>query len=189
MTTLFVQRTSPARRRLMPDRSGAAAIEFAFVAFPCLGLILGVFAVAYDFYLQHALDYSLQTAVRQIQLGAVPAGDSNGDFTAKFFCPVFSGFAACSGVLVTVQPVLDYQSAQAVTEPAAAIAQSAPFCVGAPGQLMFARVVYLAPLLGQIWPYSTVLTLDGSTGSALVANAAFANENPSGAAIRGGAGC
>jgi Flp pilus assembly protein TadG len=182
-------RTACTKRTLGRDRKGAAALEFAIIAVPCLGLLLGLFGVAYDFYLQEALDYSLQTAARQIQIGNVPSTYGAGDFTSKIFCPVFATFADCSAVLITVQPVVDFQSASATGQPAAAIAQSAPFCIGAPGQLMFARAVYLAPVLAQFWPYGTVVTLGGSTGNALVSNAAFANENPSGAAIPGGAGC
>ena len=180
-------RSSCLARGLGRDRGAAVALEFAIVAVPCLGLLLGLFGVAYDFYLQEALDYSLQTATRQIQIGHVPSTYSASDFTAKIFCPTFAGFADCSAVLITVQPVSDFQNA-AVTAPAA-LAPSSAFCIGAPGQLMFARAVYLAPLLSQLWPYGTVVTQGGLSGNALVSNAAFANENPSGAPVPGGAGC
>ncbi len=177
------------KRALGRDRRGAAALEFAIIAVPFLGLMLGIFNVAYDLYLQEALDYSLQTAVRQIQLGHVPSTYGAGDFTSKIFCPLFANFADCGAVLISVQPVTDFQTASEVGQPASAIGQSALFCIGAPGQLMFARAVYLAPVLSHFWSLGTVVTLGGSTGNALMADAAFANENPSGAAIPGGAGC
>ena len=189
MTSPPIQTSRPSTAALIGDRRGAAALEFAIVAMPCLGLLLGIFGVSYDFYLQEALDYSLRQAVRQIQIGAVPPGTSAGGFTANSFCPIFSGFAACSGVFITVQPVDDFASAQAVSQSAAASAQSSSFCTGAPGQLMFARAVYLAPLFSQIWPYGTVVSLGGASGNALVADAAFANENPAGTPVPAGGGC
>ena len=166
-----------------------AAVEFAIVALPCFGLILGLIGVSYDFFLQEALDYSLQEAVRQVQLGQVPPGESPGDFTGQVFCPIFVRFAACTDVLITIQPVSDFQSAAVVTQSAAASTQPQLFCVGQPGELMFARAIYLAPLLSQIWPYGTAVSVGGTTGNALVAAAAFANENPTGAPIPAGAGC
>ncbi len=189
MTSLPIQRMRPSTTSLTRDQRGSTALEFAIVALPCLGLLLGIFGLSYDFYLQEALDYSLREAVRQIQLGAIPPGTSTASFTANTFCPIFSNFAACSGVVITLQPVDDFATAQAVTQSAAASAQSASFCTGAPGQLMFARAVYLAPLLSEIWPYGTVISLGGAHGNALITDAAFANENPAGVPIPAAAGC
>ena len=190
MTPLVSTKPDRNRRCLALDRRAAAAVEFAIVALPCFGLILGLIGVSYDFFLQEALDYSLQEAVRQVQLGQLPPGESPADFTAKVFCPIFISFAACSDVMITVQPVSDFQSATVVTQSAvAASTQSQLFCVGQPGELMFARAIYLAPLLSAIWPYGTKVGVGGTTGNALVAAAAFANENPTGAPIPAGAGC
>ena len=177
-------------RRLRLDRRAAAALEFAIVSVPFLGLVLGLAAVALDLYLQQALDLALHNAVRQVQLGRVPSTYSAGDFAAKVFCPAFAVFAPCANLLVVLQPVTDYQSALVVpTPPAAQLGQPGAFCTGTPGQLMFARVVYLAPIIGQIWPWATQTSINGTAGTALVSSAAFANENPSGAAIPGGGGC
>ncbi len=168
---------------LFEARSGAAALEFAIVSIPFFGLLLGTVSVALGFYLQFAMDYALQQAVRQVQLGHLPAVTSAADFTGLAFCPVFVMFAPCDGVLVSVQPVADY-TASAVTQAAAL----STFCVGTPGQLMYARAVYQAPVLGSLYTLGTTVG-HGSGGSTIVSAAAFANENPSGAAFPGGSGC
>ena len=168
---------------LAPCRTGSAALEFAIVSIPFFGLLLGAVSVALDFYLQFALDYALQQAVRQVQLGLVPQSTSAGDFTGDVFCPAFAVFAPCSGVLISLQPVNDYTAA-----PVSAPAQSASFCTGQPGQLMYARAVYQAPLLQTIIAAAAPAG-PGSSGSTLVATAAFANENPSGTAPTATAGC
>jgi len=180
----------PVIRRFRGDCRAAAALEFAIVSVPFLGLVLGLATVAVDLYLQEALDVALQTAARQVQLGQVPATYSASDFAGKVFCPAFVIFAPCANVLVTLQPVTDYFNATVVGTPSAAqLGNSSSFCVGLPGQLMFARVVYLAPIISQFWPYAGQATINGATGTALVSTAAFANENPSGAAIPASAGC
>lgn len=180
----------PPSTQLWHARTGAAALEFAIVSIPFLGLLFGLVAVSYDLYVQEALDYALQQAVRQVQIGRVPSTSTVATFTATVFCPVFTQFQSCANVAITVQPVADYWTNAAVAKPSAAqMAIGGAFCIGQPGQLMYAQAVYLAPLLAQIWPYGTAATVGGVTGQALVANAAFANENPAGVAIPAGGGC
>ena len=185
--------TNPGVRRLngfRADCRAAAALEFAIVSAPFLGLVLGLAVVAFNLYLQQALDLALQGAARQVQLGRVPPAYSAGDFAAKVFCPAIVRFAPCDNLVVTLQPVADYLSAGAVAiPPPGRLGTSGGFCVGQPGQLMFARVVYLAPVISQFWPYATQASVNGASGTALVSSAAFANENPSGAAIPAGGGC
>ena len=170
------------------DRRGGAALEFAIVSVPFLGLVLGLMTVGLNLYLQEALDLALQGAVRQVQLGLVPSTYSAGDFAAKVLCPGFAPYAACSDVTVTLQPVSDFYTATAVALPSQPGAATS-FCVGAPGQLMFARVVYLAPVVSQFWPYATKATVNGNSGAAIVSSAGFANENPAGLAIATVGGC
>ena len=170
---------------LSRSRSGAASLEFALVSLPFLGLLLGTISVALNLYLQFALDYALQQAVRQVQLGHVPASLSAGDFVGSVFCPVFVVFAPCTGVVASVQPVSDYATGSVVANPAPLTA----FCVGQPGQLMYARITYQAPLVSSIYGTVANASQPGTNGNTIVATAAFANENPSGTAATGGPGC
>ena len=171
--------------RLLACRRGSAALEFAIVSLPFLGLLIGVMTVATYFYLQFALDYSLQEAVRQVQLGKVPGTTTAASFTGTVLCPILVTFVPCANVLVSVQPVADYYNASFVS----AAAQQSAFCVGAPGQLMYARAVYRAPILATIYPLAAAVAGPGSSGNSIVSAAAFANENPSGAAAASVNGC
>jgi Flp pilus assembly protein TadG len=172
---------------LPSDRRGTAALEFALVATPFVGLVLGLATLGLNLYLQHALDVALLMAVRQVQLGTVPATDSASDFTSQVFCPVFITFAPCANLVLTVQPVANFASAPVTGGTAAQ--SSGSFCVGAPGQLMYAQVLYLAPLISNFWPYSVQATVGGKTGAALTAGAGWANENASGATPSTATGC
>ena len=185
-----MQHCAPLRRRLalrsLPaGRSGTAALEFALVSVPFLGFLLGLFSVGFNFYLQFALDYSLQEAVRQVQIGNVPASTSVGTFTSTTFCSVFSLFAPCSGVQLSIQPVTDYYSSTVVSSSK----QPSAFCVGQPGQLMYARALYQAPMISQIFPLAATPSGPGSYGDTIISAAAFANENPTGVPVSGASGC
>ena len=181
----FPSRRRPLLRSLPAARSGAAALEFALVSLPFLGFLLGLMSVALNFYLQFALDYSLQGAVRQVQIGKVPPGTSVGTFTGSTFCPIFSLFASCSGVQMSIQPVTDYYNSSVVSSSD----KPTSFCVGQPGQLMYARAIYQAPAISAIFPLNATPSNPGSYGTTIISAAAFANENPTGATVSGSSGC
>ena len=155
------------------------------VAMPFVGLLLGTLSVAFDLYVQFALDYSLQQAVRQVQLGLVPATMTAADFAGSVFCPVFVLFAPCNSIVISVQPVSDFYTAAAVTS----VTPPTSFCVGVPGQLMYARAVYQAPALGMIYPLIASSSGTAASANAITSDAAFANENPAGASVTGAGGC
>jgi Flp pilus assembly protein TadG len=168
------------RNRLSFDRRAATAVEFALVCVPFTVFLLAVMGVGLQFFLQQALDYATQGAARQVQLGHIPAEYTEADFVTNVFCPIFGQFQVCANLFVDVRPVTDYQqlTAPGVTDtPTGTATAGFKFCPGQPGQLMYVHVVYLAPMIG-----GSLLSY-GSAGNAIVANAAFANENPAGAAV------
>lgn len=170
-----MNRTRP--YQLGSDRRAATAVEFALVCLPFTMFLLAVMGMGLHFYIQQALDYAAQDAARQVQLGHIPAGYTEADFITQLFCPVFGQYQVCANLFVDVRPVTDYQqlTAPGVSDAPDSTATSGfKFCPGKPGQLMYVHVVYLAPSIGGV--------LFGNTGasSAIVANAAFANENPGG---------
>ena len=172
-------------RQFRRARRGAAALEFALVSMPLVMLLIGIMSFSYAFFLQFALDFSLQQAVRQIQIGNVAGSTASTAFVASVMCPIFSQFASCTGLLVSVQQVPDYLAAYAtITSPV----QTTTFCTGQPGTLMFARASYQAPVWATFM-VSVLATSPSSTGQNIVSAVAFANENPSGVAVASAAGC
>lgn len=175
------------RIRLLTDRRAAIAVEFALVCAPFTIFILAIMGVGLHYFLQQGLDYTTQTAARQVQLGNVPAGTTEADFVDKVLCPVFGAFQACANLFVDLHPVTDYQQLSNPGVPDAPDSTATTgfqFCPGKPGQLMYAHVVYLASSIGG--------TLFGNApvgSGTIVANAAFANENPTGVAVTQANGC
>lgn len=185
MVTLF---STPIRRRLQrwrADRRGAAALEFALVGLPLVMLLIGTMSFGYVFYLQSSLDYSLQQAVRQVQIGKISGSTTVGSFISGTMCPIFSVFASCTGLQVSVQAVTDYASSYATVT---GTAQPTAFCVGQPGTLMFARATYQAPVWAKFM-VNALTASPSSSGQNIVSTAAFANENPAGTTSTASAGC
>ncbi len=169
------------------DRRATTAVEFALVCAPFTIFVLAVFAVALQFYLQQVLDFATQTAVRQVQLGHLPAGYTEADFVNKVLCPVFGEFEVCANLYVDLRPVTDYEQLNTPglsDAPESTATTGLVFCTGTPGQLMYAHVVYLAPSIG-----GSLLGGSSAGNGAIVSNAAFANENPIGTAVMQANGC
>jgi Flp pilus assembly protein TadG len=168
------------------DCRAAGAVEFALVCAPFTVFLLAIIGAGLHFYLQQTLDYATQQAVRQVQLGHLSAGYTEADFVSKVFCPVFGQFQVCANLSVDLQPVTDFEHLVIIGAPGApsSTPTTGVFCTGTPGQLMYAHVVYLAPLIGG--------ALFGSAtpgNDAIVSNAAFANENPTGSTVLPKNGC
>lgn len=171
-------------RFLRTDRRAVAAVEFALVCGPFAIFLLAVMGAGLQFYVQQVLDYATQQAVRQVQIGRV-TGYTQADFVNNIFCPVFGQFQACANLFVDMHPVADYGTLALPGIPDAPDSTATSgfvFCSGKPGQLMYAHVVYLAPSIGGA-------LLGARSTKPMVANAAFANENPTGAPVPPGSGC
>ena len=74
------------KSRFRQDEDGAAAIEFALVASPFIGMIFAILSIAHYFWIGATLQDAVQEAGRQIRVGKVEAaGLSKNDFKA-FIC-------------------------------------------------------------------------------------------------------
>lgn len=173
----------PRRLSLLASRQAAAAVEFALVCAPFTIFLLAVMGAGLHFYVQQVLDFAVQGAARQVQLGHVPAGKTSADFTSEVFCPILGPLLSCANIFLDVHPVVDYQNLTKPGTPDAPDSSATTgftFCPGQPGQLMYVHVVYLGPSIG-----GTLLGGD----NAIVANIAFANENPVGQTVLSSNGC
>jgi Flp pilus assembly protein TadG len=145
--------------------AGTVALEFGLLAIPFLILFLGVFQIGFVLFAQISLDYATTQAARELLTGqaTVSSGDSQTTFQNADFCSYLSPLIACSGVLIVLQPVTNYQTA--LTNEAAPTS-STTVNPGFAGSMMMLQAFYTTGL--PIWP------LNATT---LVSTAAFVNEN------------
>ena len=168
---------------LLADRRGVAALEFAFVATPLMIFMFGILSLALHFYFQQSLEYAVQEASRQVQLGRIGQRYNQTTFVSQVLCPNFG--PSCSNLYVDLHPVTDYQRltiAGVSDAPDSISTANLQFCAGAPGQLMYAHVIYLSR-------NATGGLIGLGSPDAIIANAAFVNENPGGANVTPQNGC
>lgn len=164
------------------DRRGGAALEFAVVSLPMLTMLVFLAELGYDFFAQVCLDYGVQTAARQIQIGEAQSSSTAADFRDKYLCPAVSGLLPCSSVAVNILPVTtDYYAAVSGTLPKNSSGQldttSYRYCPGKPNELMLAQAIYTSPsLIAAVVPAMATASAAGFVHVTL-SSTAFINEN------------
>ena len=177
-------RISGLHARLWRARRGAAALEFAVVSLPFLSLLIFLVELGYDFYAQVCLDYGVQAAARQIQIGAAQGATNASVFQTNYLCPALSGLLPCSYVSVNIQPLAsgsDYYATVSVTLPkdknGKLDTSGYVYCPGQPNQLMLVQAIYTSPsLIGLVVPAMATATASG-LAHVTMSSSAFINEN------------
>lgn len=168
--------------RLRRDKRGSTAVEFALVALPLVLFLVFLLELGYDFFAQMALDYGVQSAARQIQIGNAQGSGTAAVFQTNYLCPALAGLLPCSAVAVNIVPINnDYFTDTPVTLPTDGAGKLDPsaftFCPGTPNQLMFVQAIYTGPsLVSAIIPGMATATGAG-LARVTVSSTAFINEN------------
>ncbi len=165
------------------DRRGVAALELALVTPPFLLFLFSVMTFGLHFYFQQSLEYAVGVAARQVQLGLIGEKYNQQTFVSQLLCTNFT--PACANLYVDLHPVTNYQQLTAASiadAPDSISTSNLQFCAGSAGQLMYLHVIYLAnSAVGNF--------LNLGMPDAIIANAAFVNENPGGANVQQQNGC
>lgn len=163
------------------DRRGGAALEFAVVSLPMLTMLVFLAELGYDFFAQVSLDYGVQSAARQIQIGTAQSSSTAADFQDKYLCPALSGLIPCSSVAVNILPVIRdyYADASADFRDASGRFDTSAYryCPGKPNELMLVQAVYTSPsLIAAIIPAMATASAGGFV-HVTQSSTAFINEN------------
>jgi Flp pilus assembly protein TadG len=179
--------------RLRSDRRGAAALEFAVVALVFIIMVFGCIEVAYDLFVQTALDSAVQTAARSVQTGTArgTSGETSATFAAAAVCPALSGLLQCSLLTIGVETIASgynfYTNPSPLTYGSASSSGGA-ICTGVGGQMMLLTAWYAGPsFVGSLVPsFST--RINGSLVHLTSSSVGFVNEWFSGGQTAG-TGC
>lgn len=102
--------TSP--RRLLGDREGVAAIEFAILALPLFIMIFGIIEISLMFFVNSALDASVHKISRMIRTGEVASSNITlADFKARICNDMLLSFNCSNDLVVKVNVLSDLSSA------------------------------------------------------------------------------
>jgi len=157
-------------RRFGRNDSGAAAVEFALISFPFLGMMFGIIAVGLYFFVTFSLENAVEQAARLIRTGQAQTQDMTTDQFKEEVCDRSPGFIDCDGkmrVNVAVFSGFGTISAPSCTDSGGnLIPEPAPSAVpGSAGDVVLVTVCYEWELAGKL-PFIEVGNM--GNGSALI---------------------
>lgn len=110
------------RKSFRADSNGAAAVEFALVVVPFLGLMGSIVETGFMFLSRQALEQATVAAGRAVMVGEVARQPGTAAAKETFFknklCDGASWFIACSDILYDVRPYASFAAAD-LTSPVA----------------------------------------------------------------------
>jgi Flp pilus assembly protein TadG len=186
-------------RRLVGERSGIAAIEFAVLLPSFAGLIYMIAQIGLYFYFSTTLYYVTAKATRQILTGSVATqGLTAAQYRTNILCPLLPGGMSCSNIITNIQVVPSwsgytsggfYSLTNITTNPSNPLGYTmtgltAPpmnnnntsFCIGSAGSIVIAQVFYAMPVLGISAMLNNVATFNGQSVIFINATSVFKNE-------------
>jgi Flp pilus assembly protein TadG len=185
-------------RRLHEDRSGATAVEFAFLVPLFIGLVFVIAQVGLYFFNSTSLYYATEKATRQIMTGAVASqGLTAAQFRANVLCPLLPLNMSCANVITNIQVVpnssggasywygLTNYTVTTSNPNGYTLTQlnqptmdnnNTSFCIGSAGAIVATQVYYAMPVLGIPQILSGASTFNGQSVIFLSATSVFKNE-------------
>jgi len=157
-------------RRFVRHKDGAAAVEFALVAIPFLGMMFAIIETALVFFAGQALETAAADSARKIMTGQAD-GWSPEQFKQEV-CDHVYGLLDCNKIKMNVKAYPSFGAADMRTPVDADGNIVNAFDTGAPGNIVIARLMYEWPV------FIPMLKLDDRPGSKrlLMATLAFRNE-------------
>lgn len=167
-------------RRMLRDRSGAAAVEFAMVAAPFLALVFAIMETAIIFFAGQALETAASDSARLIMTGqAQTQGFDQTKFKQAVCARIYALFNCNGSLYIDVKSYSSWSSVNtSLPVDSSGNIQSSSFGYqpGGPSDIVVMRLMYQWPV------YVSLLGLNGDLSNAsgsqrlLMATVAFRNE-------------
>jgi Flp pilus assembly protein TadG len=175
-------------RRFARQQDGAAAVEFAIVAVPFLGLLFAILETAMVFFSGQTLEATLASSARLILTGQAQTTDfktsapATTPWTKEEFktavCARLSSMFDCSKLYVSVDTVANFASADTSTPVAdgklTVDTNALPYNTGNPGDIVVVSIYYEWPIAVTL--LNTHISNLGGDKRLLLATSVFRNE-------------
>jgi Flp pilus assembly protein TadG len=179
MTEAKFATTSKRCAAFVADSKGATAVEFALVAVPFLALLVALIQTFLVFFAQELLETVVQKSSRLILTGQVQSQQMTQDDFRKAVCNQIVVPFSCDGVMVDVQVVTSWSSANTSApnltfKPDGTVANNWQFNAGSAGDIVVVKVMYQWPVV--LGPLGFNLANLSNGNRLIMASAAFQNE-------------
>lgn len=168
------------RRHLRKNQSGSAAVEFALVVIPMMGLMFALFEIMMIFFVQTTLESAIAEEARKIKTGQANAGSGINAATFKAnVCGRMVDPQCGNRLSVMVETPASAPLVDPFTTPA--VLNAPPYQQGtAAGAIIVVRGFYVWPLmtpgLSEAFTNTSITGPNNSKSRLLVATSAFRNE-------------
>lgn len=165
-------------RAFLADRQGATAVEFALIATPFIGLLVGIIQTFLVFFSQQLLETAVNQSSRLILTGQAQAQSMTQSQFASQVCSNLPILIVCNNLMIDVQVAGSWTTANASAptltfDSNGNVTNTWQFSPGNPGDIVVVRVMYQWPVL--MGPIGALANL--SNGKRLImASTAFQNE-------------
>ncbi len=162
------RRPQPARRRLLGDVRGAAAMEFALIGVPLFFLIMGAMIFGANLMALGLLDYATKDAGRQLQIGNLNVRTTTDAAVRTWICGYVSSIVpSCqTALMIYVASGVTFSTVPSATVTATSLSPTG-FSPGLPGNAVVLQVACNSPF---------GFGLANSGGFLLTATTVFLNE-------------
>ena len=162
-------------------RRSAVAMEMAVVALPFCLLMLGTFEIAFDLYVQSAMNLAVGQAARNVWVGNVQGPMVSTSFVTAAVCPTISSLLNCGSIIANVHPISqtsDFWNTPppAYTDGTNLTVGTWTVCTGGPGQYVLVQLVYAGPTFVGLFIPSFTLKYNGVPVHATYTSAAIVNQ-------------
>lgn len=147
-----MRRRAAGRPSLLADKSGAVAIEFAFIAAPLAALMVAALQTSTVFFAQQTLESAAEKSVRQLMTGQAQAANMNQAGFKALVCsklPFFMGGTDCeTKLLVDVTSVSSFAAASTAVpdvtfDSSGKATNSWAYAPGGAGSINIVRIMYV----------------------------------------------
>lgn len=158
---------------------GAAAVEFAIVAAPFIGLLVATLQTTLAFFAGQVLESAVADASRAIMTGSAQNQQTSQAAFAQLVCSKVQALFDCGGLMVDVQTTTSFSTANTGMPTLTYNAQGNvtnnwSYSPGNPGDIVVMRVMYLWPVV--LGPLGFTLANQSNGKLLLMSTAVFKNE-------------
>ena len=170
------RQTPGARRAFTRCTQGGAAVEFALIATPFIGLLLAIVQTGLVFFAGQVLQASTAQAARQIMTGQAQAQGTTASQFQQAVCTNAGGLFNCGALSVNVQTFTSFSSISRLNPAQGGAINPAllSFQPGIAGNIELVQVYYPWPVGPNI--FGVNLANLGGNSSLLIATSVFRNE-------------
>ena len=159
-------------------QDGSAAIEFAIVSVPFIGLALAIVQVGLIYFAQEALELTVETTMRLVLTGQAASSSTTQAQFKTDLCNNSPGLFVCANFMVDLQPATSFSAANVakptLTFSGNTVTNTWQYNLGTPGQIMVLRVMYLWPVF--LGPLNAYWSDEPNNQLLLMATSVFVNE-------------